>query len=126
LAVFSGLTASTVPHTLRKIPFRAMNRPLGVASVIDNCATWRCVCRNPIALQGRSGPMGGPTPDTVVVCDRCGRVYFVIPQDRSHGVPVEVVELFGFPMPEPGPNEPGAGEPAPTVPEPQGTPTDVR
>jgi hypothetical protein len=25
-------------------------------------------------------------------------VYFVIPEDKSHGPPVEVVELFGMPI----------------------------
>lgn len=76
---------------------RAMNRPTGRACVLGSCATWRCVCGNPIALQGRSGPATGPTPESVVRCERCSRVYFVIPQDKSHGPPVEVVELFEAP-----------------------------
>ena len=83
--------------TLKNIPLRVMNRPVSQASVIGNCATWRCPCLNPIALQGRSGPAGGPTRDTVVVCPRCSRVYFVIPHDKSNGPPIEVVELFGMP-----------------------------
>jgi hypothetical protein len=88
-----------VPTPFRRIPLRFMNRPTSAASVIGNTATWRCVCQNPIALSGRSGPAGGPTPETVIVCDRCRRIYFVIPQDRSHGPPIEVVELFGMPTP---------------------------
>lgn len=86
-----------------------MNRPVSTASVLGNCATWRCACQNPIALQGRSGPAAGPTPDSVVVCDRCGRAFFVIPQDKSHGPPIEVVELFGMPAPTP------ADQPAPAT-----------
>ncbi len=82
-----------------------MNQPPSRASVLGSCATWRCVCANPTALQGRSGPAAGPTRDTVVTCGVCGRVYFVIPLDRSHGPPIEVVELFGMPEPpaEPAP-----------------------
>jgi hypothetical protein len=83
--------------TLRSIPLRTMNRPASKASVIGHCATWRCVCGNPVALQGRSGPASGPTRDSAVVCPRCQRVYFVIPQDKSNGPPVEVVELFELP-----------------------------
>ena len=85
------------PPLLRTVPFRAMNHSTGRASVIGNCVTWHCVCGNPVALQGRSGPASGPTPDSAIVCDRCHKVYFVIPQDKSHGPPVEVVELFGMP-----------------------------
>lgn len=85
---------------LRWIPVRTMNRPAGRAHVVGNCATWRCVCDNAVALQGRSGPASGPTPDSVVRCERCGKIYFVIPQDKSHGPPVEVVELFGMPVVE--------------------------
>jgi hypothetical protein len=48
-------------------------------------------------LQGRSGPASGPTRETVVVCARCQRAYFVIPLDHSFGPPIEVVELFGVP-----------------------------
>lgn len=84
---------------VRWIPVRAMNHPIGRACVLGSCATWRCVCGNPIALQGRSGPATGPTPETVVRCEACGKVYFVIPQDKSRGPPVEVVELFGMPAP---------------------------
>jgi len=87
-----------VPIT-RTIPLRVMNRPAARASVLGNCVTWRCVCAHPIALQGRSGSASGPTRDTVVVCPACNRVYFVIPLDRSHGPPIEVVELFGLPEP---------------------------
>lgn len=75
-----------------------MNRPAARASVIGHCATWHCLCGNPVALQGRSGPASGPTRESAVVCGRCGRVYFVIPMDRSHGPPIEVVELFGLPV----------------------------
>jgi hypothetical protein len=78
-----------------------MNRPTAAASVLANTATWRCACRNPIALTGHSGPAAGPTPESVTVCPQCQRVYFVIPQDKSHGPPIEVVELFGMPTPEP-------------------------
>jgi hypothetical protein len=88
-----------VPQLSRKIPLRFMNRSPSAASVLGNTCTWYCACQNPIALSGRSGPAGGPTPETVVVCERCRRVYFVIPQDRSHGPPIEVVELFGMPAP---------------------------
>lgn len=87
-----------VPQISRKIPLRAMNFPPSRAAVLGNCATWHCVCANPIALQGRSGPAAGPTPDSVVTCPRCRRVYFVIPQDKSHGPPIEVVELFVAPV----------------------------
>ncbi len=76
-----------------------MNRAPLRASVLGNSATWHCVCGNPVALQGHSGAAAGPTLDTVVVCPRCQRVYFVIPMDRSHGPPIEVVELFGIPAP---------------------------
>ena len=78
-----------------------MNRPPARANVIGNCASWLCVCAaNPVALQGHSGSIAGPTRETVVVCKHCQRVYFVIPLDRSHGPPIEVVELFGLPAPE--------------------------
>jgi hypothetical protein len=92
------------------IPVRAMNRPVTRAHVLGNCVTWHCVCGLPTALQGRSGPSGGPTPDTVVVCSQCHRVYFVIPLDRSFGPPIEVVELFG--IPEPATAAPAAVNPA--------------
>lgn len=87
--------------TPRAIPLRAMNRPALRAQALGSSATWRCVCGNSTALQGRSGSVAGPTPDSVTVCPRCNRVYFVIPNDRSHGPPIEVVELFGLPAPEP-------------------------
>lgn len=96
-----------MPHTLRKIPLRMMNRPPGSAAVIDHCATWHCACGHPVALQGRSGPSSGPTPDSAVGCAHCGRLYFVIPQDKSHGPPIEVVELLQAPA------APGAADPAP-------------
>jgi hypothetical protein len=81
----------------RKIPLRFMNRSPSAATVLGSTATWRCACQNPIALHGRSGPAGGPTPETVVACPRCQRVYFIIPQDKSFGPPIEVVQLFGLP-----------------------------
>jgi len=87
---------TTLPKP-RLIPLRVMNRQPLRASAMGGCATWHCVCGNPVTLQGRSGPASGPTRDSVVVCERCQRVYFVIPMDRSHGPPVEVVELFGLP-----------------------------
>jgi hypothetical protein len=83
-----------VPHW---IPFRVTNRPPSRASVLGNCATWKCVCGAPTALQGRSGSSAGPTRDSVVVCPACDKIYFVIPLDRSHGPPVEVVELYAMP-----------------------------
>jgi hypothetical protein len=76
-----------------------MNRPTQTAYAIGNRAMWRCVCANPPTLHGTSGGSGGPTRDSVVVCEKCGRVYFVIPVDRSQGPPIEVVELFGMPEP---------------------------
>lgn len=88
-----------MPQPTRRIPLRFMNRPPSVASVLGNTATWRCACQNPIALTSRSGSASGPTPETAVVCPRCQRVYFVIPQDKSHGPPIEVVQLFGMPVP---------------------------
>ena len=90
-----------------------MNRPPAQASVIASCATWHCACQNPVALQGRSGPSSGPTRDSAVVCAHCGRVYFVIPMDRSFGPPVEVVELFALPEPTPEPPSPTQPEPLP-------------
>lgn len=89
----------------RKIPLRLMNLPVAHASVIGNCASWHCPCGNPVALQGRSGAVAGPTRDTAIVCPQCARVYFVIPMDRSGGAPIEVAELFA--LPESGPD---AGE----------------
>jgi hypothetical protein len=100
-----------MPHALRKIPLRTMNRPPAVAGVIANCATWHCACGNPVALQGRSGPSGGPTPGSVVTCPRCPRVYFVIPEDRSFGPPIEVVELFAAPAPSATTEPAASGEP---------------
>ncbi len=90
-----------VPHQLRKIPVRIVNHRSTRASVIDNCASWLCVCGYPVALQGRSGPLAGPTTDTVATCPDCRRLYFVIPHDRSYGPPIEVVELLGQPEVEP-------------------------
>lgn len=77
-----------------------MNRSAGRAAVIGRCASWYCVCGNPIALQGRSGPLSGPSRETSTLCPQCERLYFVIPHDRSFGAPVEVVELLGLPEPE--------------------------
>ncbi|MES2693661.1 MAG: hypothetical protein V4773_09320 [Verrucomicrobiota bacterium] len=74
-----------------------MNRPPSRASVLGNCATWLCPCGNPITLQCHSGAASGPTPETVATCPQCHRVYFVIPLDKSHGPPIEVVELYGMP-----------------------------
>jgi hypothetical protein len=95
------IIVTTTLLTPRTIPLRAMNRAPSHANVLGSCAAWHCVCGNPVALQGRSGSPAGPTRDTVVVCNRCNRVYFVIPMDRSHGPPIEVVELFGLPEPQP-------------------------
>jgi hypothetical protein len=94
-----------MPHTVRKIPLRTMNRPPSWAGVIAHCATWHCACGNPVALQGRSGSSSGPTPESVVSCPQCHRAYFVIPEDKSHGPPIEVVELFEAPT--------ASSEPAP-------------
>lgn len=100
-----------MPHTLRKIPLRMINRPPSRASVINRCATWHCACGNRVALQARSGAASGPTPDTVAVCDKCHRAYFVIPQDKSYGTPIEVVELMEAPTaPTPEPTN-VSGEP---------------
>jgi hypothetical protein len=74
-----------------------MNQRPMRAHVLGSCATWHCVCGNPTALQGRSGSPAGPTRESVVICERCKRVYFVIPIDRFQGPPIEVVELFGLP-----------------------------
>lgn len=95
------LKSFNVSPRLRKIPLRIVNHRPSRAAVIDNCASWFCICGNLIALQGRSGPLGGPTADTVTTCPSCQRNYFVIPQDRSHGPPVEVVELLALPETEP-------------------------
>lgn len=101
--------------TLRTIPLRLMNRPVARASVLGRCATWHCPCGDPIALQGKSGRLEGPTVDSVVQCGRCARVYFVIPLDRSFGAPVEVVELFGMPAPtDPAPDLAPSPEPEPS------------
>ncbi len=81
------------------IPVRVMNRPVSRANVAGNVARWRCVCAGSSQLQGRSGDVSGPTLDSVVVCDQCGKVYFVIPETVSKGRPIEVVELFGLPSP---------------------------
>ena len=79
-----------------------MNRPPGRAYPVEgNRAMWRCVCQAGPTLHGASGSTAGPTRDSAIVCPGCGRVYFVIPMDRSHGPPIEVVELFGLPAPEP-------------------------
>lgn len=83
-----------MPQTIRKIPFRTLHRRPTLASVLGSCASWHCPCGNPAALQGRSGPPSGPTPETVTTCPQCRRAYFVIPQDKEHGPPIEVVELF--------------------------------
>lgn len=79
------------------IPVRVMNRPASEAVVTGNRAFWRCVCPYATLLEAQSGDVAGPTLDTVVVCEHCGKVYFVIPQAISKGSPVEVVELFGLP-----------------------------
>jgi hypothetical protein len=97
--------------TIRTIPLRLLNGRVTRAHVIGRCATWHCACGNPIALQGRSGPASGPSADTVTVCDRCSRIYFVIPMDRAQSPPIEVVELFALPAPQAAP-EPNAA-PAP-------------
>jgi hypothetical protein len=81
----------------RMIPVRAMNRAVMRGVAAGNIAAWRCVCPHAPQLQSRSGAVAGPTADTVTVCPRCRRVYFVIPHDKSHGPPVEVVELFEMP-----------------------------
>src|SRR5690606_36254812 len=86
-----------MPHVLRKIPLRTLNREASLASVIDNCATWKCVCGRRDALQGHSGAISGPTAESVTHCPSCRRMYFVIPYARSFGAPVEVVELMGPP-----------------------------
>ena len=90
---------NTGPLARGVIPLRVINRRASRAHVLGNCASWRCICGHPEALHGRSGRSGGPTPDTVVVCPQCGRVYFVIPTDRSFGPPIEVVQLYGMPAP---------------------------
>jgi hypothetical protein len=92
-----------------------MNRPSSTASVIGNCATWRCTCGAPVALQGRSGAVAGPTMESVVVCAGCRRVYFVIPQDKSFGPPIEVVQLFGLPGPAEVPSQQGGTTESTTV-----------
>lgn len=81
----------------RTIPVRVMNRPGSHAVVNGNRAMWRCVCAYQTLLEAQSGDVAGPTLDSVVVCEHCGKVYFVIPQAISKGSPVEVVELFGLP-----------------------------
>lgn len=86
-----------MPQTTHKIPLRSLHHRTALASVLGSCASWLCPCGNPIALQGRSGPPSGPTPETITTCPQCRRSYFVIPQDREHGPPVEVVELFQEP-----------------------------
>lgn len=86
-----------MPHTTHKIPLRSLHHRPALASVLGSCASWLCPCGNPIALQGRSGPPSGPTPETITTCPQCQRTYFVIPQDKEHGPPVEVVELFQEP-----------------------------
>jgi hypothetical protein len=91
---------TTLPKP-RTIPLRVMNRGVLKASALGSVATWHCVCGNPIALHGRSGSVAGPTRDSVIPCPQCGKLYFVIPMDRSHGPPIEVVELFGMPELEP-------------------------
>ena len=93
-----------------------MNRPSSTASVLGACATWRCVCGAPVVLQGRSGSVAGPTIDSVVECAGCRRVYFVIPEDKSYGPPIEVVQLFGLPAPaEPAAAQTDTQESAPAA-----------
>lgn len=74
-----------------------MNRRGTRAMVAGNNAAWRCVCANATVLHGHSGDIAGPSLDSVVVCDQCGKVYFVIPDSVSKGAPIEVVELFSLP-----------------------------
>ncbi len=86
-----------MPSTIRKIPLRSLHHRPTLASVLGSCASWHCPCGQPVALQGRSGPPSGPTPETITTCPQCQRTYFVIPQDKEHGPPIEVVELFREP-----------------------------
>ncbi len=86
-----------MPQPIRKIPFRSLQGRAAFASVLGSCASWHCPCGHPVALQGRSGPPSGPTPETITACPQCRRTYFVIPQDKEHGPPIEVVELFQAP-----------------------------
>jgi hypothetical protein len=81
------------PHA---IPVRFLDRPPSRATVRGAVATWACVCANRRQLEGGSGEVGGPTPDTMVVCPDCGRGYFVIPVDRSYSAAIEVIELSRF------------------------------
>lgn len=96
----STLRRLTVAHQLRKIPLRTVNHRASHATVIENCASWLCVCGNPVALQGRSGALSGPTAESASLCPECERLYFVIPHDRSYRPPVEVVELLRLPQTE--------------------------
>jgi hypothetical protein len=91
----------------RTVSVRFINHPPGTAAVRWTGATWWCACAAPIPLQGESGAITGPTCETVVTCPDCGRAFFIIPHDRSHSRPIEVVELAAIPVAS------GAGRPGP-------------
>jgi hypothetical protein len=91
------VNVSTTPLIPQTIPVRVINRPPSRAVVSGNIAAWYCICGSTTLIRGRSGPAGGPTPDSVVKCEACRKNYFVIPMDQSHGPPIEVVELYEMP-----------------------------
>ncbi len=84
----------------RTVAVRFIDHPAGTAAVRWTGATWWCACGDPQPLEGESGAVSGPTRETIVTCPACARAFFVIPHDRSHSRPVEVVELSFVPVGE--------------------------
>ena len=62
----------------------------GIAT--GNNAAWMCVCDRNNPLLGKSGLLNGVSKGFRVDCPDCKRRYFVVPDGKSQGPVLEVVE----------------------------------
>ena len=58
-----------------------------------NNAAWICVCGRADPLLGRSGLLNGLSEGFRVDCPECDRKYFVMPDGRSQGPVLEIIEV---------------------------------
>ena len=82
-----------MPQAQRQINLRLLNGTVKVAIATGNNACWHCCCEYPYPLIGRTGALSGPTAGTRIDCPRCGKSYFVVPQNTNQGRTLDVIEI---------------------------------
>ena len=82
-----------MPQRQEKVPLQFLDNETRYSSATGNNAAWLCPCGFERPLVGRSGLAKGPTEGYIVVCPKCTRQYFVVPDGGDLKVALRVEEV---------------------------------